>query len=301
MFSFTRPTTKEEFLQTLSEVDEYYRPSVTDFDDTDFEVLSLNRLEQDEQTDMQLIASADNYATYKLQGLKYDKKMQLDSKIQEYTYEKNALENQKAVKLQALKDSNAVAYDKFANNCRLNGITGSVLSSMLDKKTSENTQSERLLESEYDEKISKLGGLIAGIELQVEGIENWATVNRQIIANERLEELKKEREEWRKNVLKYNNECVYKELNALNSWKQAKIRLDIAIADAITNGYSEQKLEALGFYADKLSVVNSYYSAFTPVEAYNDFASTTELVRHLGKYYHETLYQMYKMARESIS
>lgn len=295
---FTRPTTKSELLSDLTAIDEYYKPQLSEFTVPTYTQASFVRKTFAPKSDDSLLKVAAAYAEKQAEVLKIEYVIPYQAKISANRAEKAAIQGKKAARMTAIDNECQNAVDAVDVDLGKKGIASSTISAGVKAKITEKYSAQKLVEgANYDALISKYDAEYAELNKIIDNADALFAKKQQVICDERLEELKKERDLKTKETMEYNNSMTDREITVNNTWKESATRLQISIANSVTSGYSGEKLEALGFYDDKKAVIQSYYSAMSPSDAYLDFSQTTEFVRHLGPHYYNVLYQMYRLSR----
>ena len=143
--------------------------------------------------------------------------------------------------------------------------------------------------------------LLAEIETLSVAIDNADTYFESLFAKQletKIQELKDEREEYRREVFKYNNSVNEKEVRYTNTIAQVSANLELKYVQIKANELSKDELIEMGYYEEVVLCVANYFDKMPPADAYSQLLSQKKLKIYLDGYYQDVMYR-YKLRAES--
>ncbi len=289
------PTTKEELVNVLKEIDEYYRYRKDFYEEPVIIPLDLKKIEFTEKTDEEILASANEIFLKK----KACEKIQTESEI---LAEISALEVEKLAcgeDLQKRLSSIDEAYDDSVKKLEIKSAERNMsyssayynaLAKLEDKR---NAEKDGVI-AEIQEKQNIIEGKISAKNTLKESIDDMLDNKYDALISEYLQERKDKQREYADSVLKYNNQIDEKIIKNQNSVNQNYSKLKIDYMSIVSKGLTTEQLDSLGYYGDVITVVDGYYFSISATDAYEDFILDSKMPYYLGEYYDDILYK-YKL------
>ena len=124
----------------------------------------------------------------------------------------------------------------------------------------------------------------------LENAETYFSALHEKDLQEKIIELKKEREQTKIEVFKYNNTLDEKEQRYDNTNKQARVNIKIRFLELKMDEFSKEELVEMGYYADVIDCVCGYFNTLEAQDAYYQFKDNHKLAIYLDDYYESILY-----------
>ncbi len=295
---FEKPTTKEGMYVVLSEIFHYYRIKRMDYEGVQLEELALERMENEDPTEEEITAKAETLLGVEKEKTLFEYKNNLTDKIAEL--ELKIIENNSVFteREEKIRSAHSEALKKYRTAYRKNGITDSGL--FADKTLGLDKETEREikdLKAEKGKEEARLKALIKTYGKALNEAESRFETLFEKKLNAKVQELKDEISENRKERFKYNNGLQEKEIRYANSLMQINANLELKYIQIKASELSKDELIEMGYYQDVLNCVAGYYDSLQPSTAYSDIKQETKLIVYLDDYYQDLLYR-YKLKAE---
>ena len=296
--NFTTPASKSELLSDLEQIDAYYKPQIEDVSVPTFAVASFTRRTYSPPDDATLISKASAVAENETNVMKLEYVIPYQAKMASNRAEKTALEGKKTARMNALDKARDEELASVDTELGKRGMSSSTIVNGVKEKITERYARQKAVEgASFDVQIGKYDAEYGELSNVISDADTLFLKKKQLLFDKLVKEYKEERQKKTDETNEYNNTVDEREIAVNNKWKEVTARLKLSALNSITSGYTSEKLEALGFYEDKIAVIQAYYSTMSATNAYLDFSQTTEFIRHLGPHYYTTLYQMYRMSK----
>ncbi len=288
---FPTPTSKNDMLKILKDIFVYYRFQPIQYENENLQDLVLPRLEYTEPSQETLTARATLLLSSKHHREIADRKAEILMEI-------SAL-NDKLVKLQVVAnneiDEITNAYAQLIKKSETEAVKKGVAYSDVVHERIVELEKEKLL------KIANLNARLNDDELELEGkislleskfseVEQYFQPIHDLEISAKLDELKEDSGKIYREVFRYNNDLLRRELEYSNTIVQAKASLELKFWEIRSKGWSKDELIDMGYYDAALTCIHEYYSTLSDTEAYEDFKNEPVLLTYLDDYYQDTLY-----------
>ena len=296
--NFTTPASKSELLSDLEQIDAYYKPQIEDVSIPTFTVASFTKRTYSPPDDSTLVSKASVVAENETNVMKLEYIIPYQAKMASNRAEKTALEGKKTARMNALDKARDEELASVDAELGKRGMSSSTIVNGVKEKITERYARQKAVEgASFDVQIGKYDAEYGELSNVISDADTLFLKKKQLLFDKLVKEYKEERQKKTDETNEYNNTVNEREIAVNNKWKEVTARLKLSVLNSITSGYTSEKLEALGFYEDKIAVIQAYYSTMSATSAYLDFSQTTEFIRHLGPHYYTTLYQMYRMSK----
>ena len=154
------------------------------------------------------------------------------------------------------------------------------------------------VQQENTTKILLLNQDISTLNQKMEEVPSQVTELFQSKIEAKFLELKDEQDKIQRELDKYNNGLLEKEIKHNNEITKAEANLQLKILEIKKAPPTKEELVSLGYYEDVINVVTGYFNTLGALDAANLFKQESRLVIYLEDYYNNLLY-MYQMRATS--
>ena len=296
---YTTPTTIEELYATLKDIFHYYRIKRMQYEGIELLPFTLLRMEDQSLTDEEIIVKAKTLLGASWEKTVFDYKQNLTEKIESLKLKIEENNSASKAEAQSVLEYYSTLLEKYRSMHYKNGMEESGM--YVDKliKT-DKEKAEKLDEIERNRKAFE-EKLLAEIEAHMVAIENADSHFESLFSKQletKIQELKDEREEYKKEVFKYNNSVNEKEVRYTNTVAQVSANLELKYIQIKANELSKDELIEMGYYEDVVNCVSDYFDRMPPADAYSELLSQRKLKIYLDGYYQDVMYR-YKLRAES--
>ena len=291
---FNLPTTKSEMYAVLRELFSYYRVRHSTFMGVDLVPIKLTRLNYVPPTDGQLTVLADTLVTAKHEREKQKYKDDIETEISELEEKIVALNLSEQAKIEKVEFAYAQSQQKLREHAVSAGLTGtSIIADKIVQLETEKNKELLAITMNVQGLISECTARKNALNEKLGGADEYFSVLFEHDKNEKMIELKAEREKAIADAFKYNNQLDEKEQSSHNNIEQVRASFELRFIDMSNGDFTKDQLIEMGYYSDVIRCIKGYYDRLSPVEAYEDFYSEGDLVAYLDHYYQEILYAFY--------
>ena len=285
---FTLPKTKNDMYAVLAQLFDHYRVRKQGYEDIVLQNLSLQRLDNTEKTDSELIEKAHNLLKAEHEREIAEYKTEISSKISALQEKIALAEQNKMEEISNLNNLYSESLAKVQNLVIKSGLMNSTV--MIDKTA--------MLEDSKNQKIAQIAqdtnDKIASLTAEMQQLTEKLSLSEEYFANIHQQEIEKkfielcdEREKRRIEVFKYNNGLDEKEQRYANSIRETKSSLYIRFLDVKSGEYTKDQLVEIGYFKDVIKCVSSYFDTLAPLNAYQTFLAEEQLITYLDYYYEQ--------------
>ncbi len=292
------PTTKQQVLDGLVIIDEYYRKRKDEYVPPVLIPLNFDKVEFVQKTDEQYLAEA----TLSLKPKHLDdimkRKDAFNKDLHEINYKILQLPIEMAEEIAVCEQSYDDEIASLKEELRLKGVAyGDGASSAVAVLTAEKNNAINKIRAKYEEKQTNLESLANYYSSERDGAENYFTTLHAEEINATVFELKEKDVEKQNELLQYNENLKEREIKYNNTIEQAQKKLHLEYMKIVYQGMTDEELLQKGYYRDVVDWVIDYYIAMTNKEqAYKEYTSTTEYIVYLKDFYEQGVRLLYALA-----
>jgi hypothetical protein len=295
---FTIPTTRDEMYLTLKDIFNFYRIKRMQYEGIELLPFTLERMTDLSLTDEEITAKAQNLLGGEWEEKLFNYKNNLQQRISELKLkiEKHDADCDAEIKSQTEYYSSLL--EKYRVVHYKNGMEESGLYvDKLLKIDQEKTLSIEKIQAKKQTYQDKLNQEIAALNQAVDQAGEYfeGLFNKQL--QTKIQQLKDEREEYKREVFKYNNSVNEKEVRYTNTVAQVSANLELKYIQIKANELSKDELIEMGYYEDAINCVVGYYDSLSPATAYTQIKDERKLAIYLDDYYQDIMYR-YKLRAE---
>lgn len=298
-YNYQAPTTKEEMLSTLKDIEEFFKTRKDEIPETTLEKLSCTKMTVVSLTDEQLSEKADIMLAPDFEADFIGRKAVLTAKKEEYKIKRDALSDVKSAKIKSLESDYGKAVKKLRKEAVKRGMeySGEVATGIADL-TADLSVAKATAEGEYTEKYSEYTALISDCEAHIAGVKEYFSAVHAAKKNKLIAELKEKEDAAKTEALKYNNGLKEKEIRVNNGVTQSQAKLIIDYLAIKVTDLTEQELAVRGYFNYVMKAITDYYFNHYSdnVKAYQDFMKEASLITFLGSFYGNMLALFYQRA-----
>lgn len=292
---FTIPQTKEEMMNLLREIYQYYHFKQLCYDGITLEELCIPKLEFETLTKEQLEEKAKI-----LLAPEHDREIRLAT---ERANEKIlALKEKYAESFmteQSLVSSAEESFDEAISAAKKEIWQNKVSDCSAVQNKIKEIQIERVKRiDEIKETHSRLRDDLSSEIIATENVlselsDYYTEVHKKDVLK-KVVELSLEQEKTLREIKKYNDGLEEKELRYRNTLKSNQANLELKYLSIHEQGFAHDELVEMGYYNDVIGCVSDYYNSIDAEAAYLDIKNEQKLVIYLEDYY-SVLVQTYKI------
>ena len=296
---YKEPTNINELYDTLKDIFHYYRIKRMQYEGIELLPFTLVRMEDQSLTDEEITLKAKALLGASWEKMLFDYKQKQTEKIENLNLKIQENNTSAKAEKQSVLEYYSSLLEKYRSMHYKNGMEESGL--YVDKLIKiDKEKAEKLNEIERDRQAFE-EKLLAEIETLSVAIDNADTYFESLFAKQletKIQELKDEREEYRREVFKYNNSVNEKEVRYTNTIAQVSANLELKYVQIKANELSKDELIEMGYYEEVVLCVANYFDKMSPADAYSQLLSQKKLKIYLDGYYQDVMYR-YKLLAES--
>lgn len=297
--TFEKPTTKAKMYEVLQEIFHYYRVQKEEYTDAELAPLNLERMEFTEISAQDMLLRAKTLLEGKKKREVEEYKAKINREIAGLNSQIGFLSSECQKALEQIETLYQESEKKIQEKAQKNGLADSsiIIDKIAQLEASKNNKIAEI-NAEYAQKISEQTAQITELDTKREQAESLFSIIYEKEEAAKLLELKEEQEKTAREVFKYNNSLVEKEIKHANSLTRANIELKLKFLQIRSGEMTKDDLVRVGYYDDVLECVYAFYDSMPALDAYNDIIREERLMVFLDDYYESVLY-LYKMRANS--
>lgn len=296
---YKEPTNINELYDTLKDIFHYYRIKRMQYEGIELLPFTLVRMEDQSLTDEEITLKAKALLGASWEKMLFDYKQKQMEKIENLRLKIQENNSSSKAEKQSVLEYYSSLLEKYRSMHYKNGMEESGL--YVDKLIKmDKEKAEKLNEIERDRQAFE-EKLLAEIETLSVAVDNADSYFESLFAKQletKIQELKDEREEYRREVFKYNNSVNEKEVRYTNTIAQVSANLELKYVQIKANELSKDELIEMGYYEEVVLCVANYFDKMSPADAYSQLLSQKKLKIYLDGYYQDVMYR-YKLLAES--
>ena len=296
---YKEPTNINELYDTLKDIFHYYRIKRMQYEGIELLPFTLVRMEDQSLTDEEITLKAKALLGASWEKMLFDYKQKQTEKIENLRLKIQENNSSSKAEKQSVLEYYSSLLEKYRSMHYKNGMEESGL--YVDKLIKmDKEKTEKLDEIERDRQAFE-EKLLVEIEKLSVAIDNAESHFEGLFAKQletKIQELKDEREEYKREVFKYNNSVNEKEVRYTNTMAQVSANLELKYVQIKANELSKDELIEMGYYEEVIFCIAKYFDKMSPAAAYSELLSQRKLEIYLDGYYQDIMYR-YKLRAES--
>lgn len=288
---YPSPTTVSQMYEILKQIYYDYRLNITEYQPVNLKDLKFNRLTYTEKTDEELREEARILFMPWFHEQFQSRYNDAQVKMMALTEQIKKMEETRQEEL----DKVRATYDKEINSYKDQAVkkglaSSSIYLNRLSEMESEKASAIQKKDNEIGKQIQKLNGDKIDVHESTLFLEEQIGELLECKISAKVIELKKEQENHRNEVFKYNTSLEEKEMRSKNSNLSANASLTLKYLEIRSKAFSKEDLVNIGYYEQVIKCVCAYYNTITDkIVAYQNLLHEEGLMIYLEEYYNPVL------------
>jgi hypothetical protein len=292
------PTSKQAVIDGLRQIDEYYKYRKDEYVPPVLVPLNLERMQFTVKSDSEYLSLAEELLKSKHTEDIRDRKDYFSKELWKVQSEMAELPSKLAEELSLLEEKYDELVNELKTEYRLKGIaygdgSNGALAVLLNKKAEENAE----ITQKYAQKEQALDILVGYYSTEIDGAEQFFAKEHSEEINAKAIELKESDLETEREVHKYNEGLLEREVKYNNTLEQSAKKLHMEYMKIVYEGMTSEELLQKGYFHDALEWVLNYYRNKTDkVAGYIEYTETTDYILYLKDFYEQGVRLLYTLA-----
>jgi hypothetical protein len=283
---FTIPQNHQQLMDTLRDIFVYYRVKKQDFNPSEMQKISLEKLADNFRTEEQLIELATTMLKGEHEKQIFEYRQGLENQLQSVYKEIETAEKSYIDTVNALNARYGAEIEEYKLWASRNGIMkGDIYIEKVSKIKAELSELKEKANAEKENKIKSLTEKSQSLTQAIENASEYFKPMHTAEIQSKTACLIEEENKLKTEVVKYNNGVDEKNIKYSNYVEQMRSSLMLRYMEIRSEPLSKDELVNIGYYADIIDCVDGYYSTLSPQDAYNDFISDGKIGMYLEDYY----------------